>query len=962
MQTWLPERDQYLDELVRWEGHGSFFADRCAHCPQAPAGRAVFRCLDCSPGPLSCAGCLVGKHSQLPYHRIQRWTGQSFETSALCDAGLSIQLGHADGSACSNPIAGRKDFCAIDINGRHNLHINFCGCDHAADAGNLVQQLMRFDLYPATHVEPNTAFTFRMLEHYHIQSLQGKISMFDYYQSLERLTDNTGTRKLQDRYKAFMRVVAQWRHLKMLKRGGRAHDPSGVAGTLPGQLAIGCPACPRPGINIPDNWDTISDDLKYLYVLSVAIDACFRLKRRAVSDEHKDPILGSGWGYFVEDSGYREILTQYAEQKEMSTCSGLAAIDHANTKYHKGYAATGVGAVICSRHEFMLANGVGDTQVGERYINMDYIFVSAMLHHLVVNKLITYDIACQWSKGLVERISKFPAHMQINLPEDATFFGIPKLHYHSHKSTGHSIFSLNYRLGAGRLDGEGIERRWWWIQPIANSTKVMGPGGRQGMLEDQWGYANWRKFVMMPWTLRDRLILAWAEYHEHKELFDSFTVSLIQMNIAQWKAAVEAWEKDQSLPDPYEVKISGPTQAHIRKEISEEESKASAATGYIPLHDVSPSGFITTGIDLEEHQRRIRREAAKATASKLPALVERRHALRRRLVRFRELQAVYMPAALPVLAEDPAARLDVEQVENVRLGLPSDIADSHRSKVCSTRLQEIEARLREAQCRDALQDLRNKLHSLAHLYKYKKLNVRHQGANTRAHADLNKQEERKRRAAERYRRARRAKLSLSGRGPWENELRELLDDDIRHLSDDDPGLLSKKRKRDHGRPGLGEGRKKISWIWKGADTDGNAGETDSLRVEWLKSRARWMRWHEETKLLPEEMRRCLATLLYEEQEWIKRATARAVDDPRLREGLVAYALDQAAIRRRMRSTFRTVCLDAAQKAGAGSGAEWELVAGQEVPLHALPEVADDMMDITQMYELDGEDLEMPQWA
>ncbi len=52
----------------------------------------------------------------------------------------------------------------------------------------------------------------------------------------------------------------------------------------------------------------------------------------------------------------------------MSTCSGLAAIDHANTKYHKGYAATGVGAVICSRHEFMLANGVGDTQVGERYV------------------------------------------------------------------------------------------------------------------------------------------------------------------------------------------------------------------------------------------------------------------------------------------------------------------------------------------------------------------------------------------------------------------------------------------------------------------------------------------------------------------------------------------------------------------------------------------------------------------
>ena len=121
---------------------------------------------------------------------------------------------------------------------------------------------MRYELYPATHFEPNTAITFRMLEHYHIQSLQGKISMFDYYETLERLTDNTGTKKLNSRYKEFMRIVTQWRHLKALKRAGRGHDPTGVEGTKPGELALLCPACPRPGVNLPDNWDTVSDDLK----------------------------------------------------------------------------------------------------------------------------------------------------------------------------------------------------------------------------------------------------------------------------------------------------------------------------------------------------------------------------------------------------------------------------------------------------------------------------------------------------------------------------------------------------------------------------------------------------------------------------------------------------------------------------------------------------------------------------
>lgn len=47
------------------------------------------------------------------------------------------------------------------------------------------------------------------------------------------------------------------------------------------------------------------------------MDACFRLKRRAVSNEQKDPILGSGWGYFVEDTKYREVLGAYADQEEV---------------------------------------------------------------------------------------------------------------------------------------------------------------------------------------------------------------------------------------------------------------------------------------------------------------------------------------------------------------------------------------------------------------------------------------------------------------------------------------------------------------------------------------------------------------------------------------------------------------------------------------------------------------------
>lgn len=55
-----------------------------------------------------------------------------------------------------------------------------------------------------------------------------------------------------------MRVMREFRHLRMLKRGGRGqlHDSRGVVGTLPGELAVVCPACPIPGLNLPDDWDT----------------------------------------------------------------------------------------------------------------------------------------------------------------------------------------------------------------------------------------------------------------------------------------------------------------------------------------------------------------------------------------------------------------------------------------------------------------------------------------------------------------------------------------------------------------------------------------------------------------------------------------------------------------------------------------------------------------------------------
>lgn len=55
-----------------------------------------------------------------------------------------------------------------------------------------------------------------------------------------------------------------WRHLRMLKRGGRSYDKTGVKGTSAGELAVLCPACPIPSINLPPDWKSVGKDYEFV--------------------------------------------------------------------------------------------------------------------------------------------------------------------------------------------------------------------------------------------------------------------------------------------------------------------------------------------------------------------------------------------------------------------------------------------------------------------------------------------------------------------------------------------------------------------------------------------------------------------------------------------------------------------------------------------------------------------------
>jgi hypothetical protein len=53
-------------------------------------------------------------------------------------------------------------------------------------------------------------------------------------------------------------------------------------------------------------------------MLILAVDANFRLKNRLHANEHQDPSLGSGLGYFVNEEAYREHLKNYVGEEDVS--------------------------------------------------------------------------------------------------------------------------------------------------------------------------------------------------------------------------------------------------------------------------------------------------------------------------------------------------------------------------------------------------------------------------------------------------------------------------------------------------------------------------------------------------------------------------------------------------------------------------------------------------------------------
>lgn len=208
-------------EIIRLEAPPS---DRlCTLCASAPG---TYRCKDCFANNFYCATCCLSAHSMRPFHRIQKFVQGFFEASDLDNLGFKLDIRphtHDCSPQSSRPAGSYSDIYPISdddgddwedddettINdsygsefrrlasdvgktvivastGVFKRSLQWCTCPNAPKKHI---QLLRARLFPATFINPKSAFTFEVLDHFRLDALECRTSAMNFMSKLSRRTN-----------------------------------------------------------------------------------------------------------------------------------------------------------------------------------------------------------------------------------------------------------------------------------------------------------------------------------------------------------------------------------------------------------------------------------------------------------------------------------------------------------------------------------------------------------------------------------------------------------------------------------------------------------------------------------------------------------------------------------------------------------------------------------------------------
>ncbi|KAG1855363.1 hypothetical protein DFJ58DRAFT_841154 [Suillus subalutaceus] len=824
-------------------------------------------------------------HSCMPFHRISQWTGGFFEDTSLTKIGLEIYLGH-QGKPCPEVT---DDWYDTDNEGD-----NFA--EGYALGPNM--QLFEIGLFPASFTLPKTVFTFAVLDNFLLDNLECGMLAMNYYSKLRRITSSV-----------FPHLVP-WRQLKQLKWHGFGHEKQKPKS---GELALFCPACPQPGVNINLAERNVSDPA-WLYSRSLVMDGNFKAEHLFPVNPTDEVALTDGLGFMVGDGRYKLHLAEAQDIVHRSDCNNHRAVNQANASRHK-LEATGIGGCACARHGCFVPHSMVDFQKGERQMNMDYALCQALGYNTdgIDRALVFYDINCQYHKHLDQRVEESP---YLDLPWGMEVIpGIGLWHVHVHQDKCYVWYASNFITGAARIDGKIMETLWAPLNIISPSARGMSTPHQKECLDFQMNDCNFMKMIRMSKFLCQKFKEAVQGVRDSQHAFDRLSETADHDTLVKWEAEAATAQDDQlenpSAMDIYEVKM---TKAPTRKQ---QELHLLTRQVRWPAGEIHQGAatWLASGITLEEAQVAllidVKKLGRRPTNAQKLAIARRRDRMQGQIDEFVRVAVTFLGDQLDEYdqldlmtmmldaaeldsagsSSDNPDQLDDEDrydmlvkftPETLVIPLPSNIGIERCAEwgVADLVLQEI--LLREGQANDALHAIRVNLANKAVLFRTTVRLAKSQARSTRAWARVHLVDK---------------ILHLNV------QIYSKCGSQLIHLGADD--LLAKfwplekanlKATTVVADPNArGQRNSTLAWFWS-IDVQGDSTSNDWMnefyRVHWLRTLALRDRWAEELLLVGREMIWVVDFFLHKSQRWVGRMQEA---DANQKVGHWCYAVHQAQI-------------------------------------------------------------------
>ncbi|KAH9015214.1 hypothetical protein EDB84DRAFT_1567796 [Lactarius hengduanensis] len=944
-EEFVPRIDQYLERLLNYEG--VLDTTTCRSCRSAPF---EWRCSDCFPALVLCKGCCRNSHRQLPFHRVQKWTGKYFIPSWLREVGVSLHLGHSgdlcpiqsmdreeyqEGSYDEDDIAADPGFggskpghhdkegnpiiTVVDRSGVHEIGVSWCRCPEAAEHD---MQLMMAGLFPATFRNPKTAFTFRVLEEFHLDNLECKTTPSQFFSRLRRLTSNEFPNTVPDRYRELLRLSRQWRVLTSRKRFGFGYEANEEQ--KPGSMAIFCALCAQPGINIPEDWKEYENS-KSLFMRGFIMDGNFQAEHMKMRNPENDIPLSDGTGFMVSPAAYELHLKSAVERRQRSTCHDHRAVNNVN-KHNGHLQSTGIGATACVHGNFV-PDCVVDFQKGEAQKNMDYSIFKALNFNMegIEAALICYDVMCQWSVHAMERVNrssylKLPDNLELRL-------AIGLFHIHGHQDTCLARFSPSFIEGGRQIDGETIETLWAPLNEISRSTRGMSTSHRREVIDDHMNDSNWKKLIDIGNAYMGHIVNSLPTRYRKALSGAMLSVAAFEsINSSASSESVEAWStqevqaqqeraQDVTAMDIYDIKMKRlPSRAEILLESTEKEIDTSGRKGH--------SAWLASGLRIQEMQLSlqalVRMIGTLPTPDQQRDITLKRARLQERIDTFQKQTANFIHASADGdddSWEDASTSevytgvefdgIDEEEedqhtpstsghgqmklsgrsgdAEHFLLHLPSHLGHDWCNTNAAEDLAKVELDLRQGQLNDSLHHIRIALGHKSYLFRNNVRPARTQRLKTRAWGKVHAAESTLQHHARVYMCARQAIVNLGASTFLLDRYKVLTRQDLSVKT----SIIAPQVR--------GQRNQSLPWFWT-MDVRGDADEgewmEDFYRVHWLRARAQKMRWIEELQCLQVEMGSTVRFFRHQEQFW---QAKQELIEPKSQPGHAAWAARQSAM-------------------------------------------------------------------